>query len=236
MRVSLIVPVADGHNETRTRNWEWLSARWEALRPTWEIVEGHAPADRWCKATAVSDAITRATGDVWVISDADLWVESWPTLKDAALYAAEHGWCVPCGNVYRLNPIATNELVEHDPDDQTITWPTNNGSLYRRPYRLFPGGGIFATTPDAYHQAGGFDPRFVGWGGEDTSLACAYTTLVGPPARLEASVWHLYHPMSKQAAKIGRPSGVNERLNRRYLHAEGDHVAMTQLIEEARRG
>ncbi len=232
MKVSLIVPLGEGHNETREANWEWLRARWEAIRPTWEIVEGRCRADRWCKAEAVADAARYADGDVWVISDADLWVESWPTLKDAALLAAGHGWSVPCGNVYRLNHPATAQIVERDPDDQGIDWPVANSSLARRPYRLFPGGGILAVTPDAYDAAGGFDPRFVGWGGEDTSLGAALSTLVGEPARLEASVWHLYHPMSKQAAKIGRMSGPNDRLARRYLAADGDREAMQRLISD----
>lgn len=232
MKVSLIVPLGEGHNETRETNWEWLRARWEALRPTWEIVEGRRRADRWCKAEAVARAAEHATGDVWVISDADLWVESWPTLKDAALLAVEHGWCVPCGNVYRLNAITTQAITARDPDDHAIEWPTARSTLARHPYRLFPGGGIFAVTPDAYHAAGGFDPRFVGWGGEDTSLGAALSTLVGEPARLDASVWHLYHPLSKQVAKIGRMSGPNDRLNRRYLAADGDPVAMQQLISD----
>ena len=87
------------------------------------------------------------------------------------------------------------------------------------------------VAADAYHQAGGFDPRFIGWGGEDTSLGAALSTLVGEPARLEASVWHLYHPMSKHVAKIGRMSDVNEHLNRRYLAANGDREAMQRLID-----
>ena len=230
MNVSLIVPLGDGHNDTREAHWEWLRARWEALRPAWEVVEGRCRADRWCKAEAVHNATTNATGDVWVICDADLWVESWPTLRDAALYASEHGWCVPCGNVYRLNATATNDIVAHDPDDQTITWPTNRTAMARNPYRLFPGGGIFAITPDAYRTAGGFDPRFVGWGGEDLAFAAALRTIVGEPARLEASVWHLHH---RPASKVGRMSNTNDRLCRRYLHAEGDTVAMSRLIEEA---
>ena len=28
-----VVPLGDGHNDTRETNWEWLRARWEALRP-----------------------------------------------------------------------------------------------------------------------------------------------------------------------------------------------------------
>lgn len=234
--VSLIVPLGDGHNDTREANWEWLRARWEALRPGWEIIEGRCRADRWCKADAVRDAARWATGDVWVICDADLWVESWPTLKEAAQLATVHPWVVPCGNVYRLNATATTDIVSRDPD-RPVEWPTlrsalDLGTRNANPYRLFPGGGIFALTPEAYDRAGGFDPRFIGWGGEDTSLGAALDTLVGPHHRLEASVWHLRHPKSKQADKIGRPSGVNERLNRRYLAANGDREAMQRLISD----
>lgn len=237
MNVSLIVPLGDGHNDTRETHWEWLRARWEALRPDWQIVEGRCPADRWNKAQAVAQAAPHATGDVWVICDADLWVESWPTLKEAAELATTHPWVVPCGNVYRLNHEATRDICELDPD-RPVDWPTHRGALDLRgrntnPYRLFPGGGILAVTPDNYHRAGGFDARFVGWGGEDTSLAAALDTLAGPHHRLESSVWHLWHPKSKQAAKLGRPSGRNEDLNRRYLRANGDTEAMSALIKEA---
>lgn len=237
LNVSLIVPLGDGHNDTRETNWEWLRARWEALRPEWQIVEGRCRADRWSKAVAVAAAAPHATGDVWVICDADLWVESWPTLKEAAELATTHPWVVPCGNVYRLNTEATRTITDRDPDRPTH-WPVERSALahaHKRHafYRLFPGGGIFAITPDNYRRAGGFDPRFIGWGGEDLAFAAALNTMCGPPVRLDASVWHLEHPKSKQAEKIGRPSGVNERLCRRYLHAEGDPVAMSALIKEA---
>lgn len=231
LTVSLIVPLGEGHNDTREIHWEWLRARWEASRPSWEVVEGRCPANRWCKATAVADAATRASGDVWVICDADLWVESWPDLKAAAALATEHPWVVPCGNVYRLSPATTETIVAQDPDTD-VRWPVARDELALgrnpNPYRLFPGGGIFALTPDAYHRAGGFDPRFVGWGGEDTSLGAALDTLAGPHHRLEASVWHLWH---RPASKIGRPSGPNEDLNRRYLHANGNPAAMQALID-----
>ena len=142
---------------------------------------------------------------------------------------------VPCGNVYRLNAPATADIVARDPD-RPVEWPTARSSLdmgtrNNNPYRLFPGGGIFALTPDTYDMVGGFDPRFIGWGGEDTSLGAALDTMAGPHHRLEASVWHLRHPKSKQADKIGRPTGVNERLNRRYLAANGDREAMQRLID-----
>lgn len=232
MNVSLIVPLGDGHNEQRETHWEWLRARWEALRPSWQIVEGRCRADRWSKATAVADAAKRATGDVWVICDADLWVESWPTLKEAALLAVMHPWVVPCGNVYRLNAVATADVVAVDPDRE-VHWPTERTQLANSRntafYRLFPGGGIFAITPDNYERCGGFDPRFVGWGGEDLSYAAAANTLVGEPVRLEASVWHLWH---RPASKLARMSGPNDRLCRQFIRAEGDMAAMRQLISD----
>lgn len=229
LTVSLLVPLGEGHNEQRETHWEWLRARWEALRPSWEVVEGRCRADRWCKATAVDNAARQANGDVWVICDADLWVESWPTLKEAAELARATAWVVPCGNVYRLDQQTTAGIVAHDPD-RPVDWPTRNTVLARVPYRLIPAGGIFAVTPDNYRASGGFDPRFIGYGGEDTSLACALNTLVGEPARLDASVWHLAHPLTG-VAKLGRPSGGNDRMARRYLRCEGDPIAMRELID-----
>ena len=142
-------------------------ARWEALRPNGK--SSKAAADRWCKAEAVNDAARYATGDVWVICDADLWVESWPTLRDAA------GSHEPTAGP---SPAATSTASTRPPPPTSspttrpahrLARPTPQIDTSLRnanPYRLFPGGGIFAVTPDAYDQAGGFDPRFVGWGGE----------------------------------------------------------------------
>ena len=59
-----------------------------------------------------------------------------------------------------------------------------------------------------------------------------WPALAGPHHRLEASVLHLRHPKSKRADMIGRPTGVNERLNRRYLAVNGDREAMRRLISD----
>ena len=49
--VSVIVPRASDNGGARDRAWAWLRSWWAAEFPTWQLVEGHAPAESWARAT-----------------------------------------------------------------------------------------------------------------------------------------------------------------------------------------
>lgn len=228
MSVSVLVPRSPGSCTHRDAAWGWLKRRWAALHPTWEIVEGTAPAGRWCKAAAVADALDRATGDVLVIADADLIVDPAAISRsaDAAVLA---GWAVPFHSVRRLNQAATALVLACDPTDQ-VDLPRDHRSLARGPVSGRPGGGIFTVTRAAWDDVGGFDPRFVGWGGEDVSVGYALATLVGPAARVRSDLYHLWHPPQRDR-RPGR-AGHHHSLQLRYMRAKHDPAAMRALIEE----
>ncbi len=55
-------------------------------------------------------------------------------------------------------------------------------------------GGIFAIRASTFARMGGFDERFVGWGGEDNAMTLKIQRLRPSVVQLEATALHLHHP------------------------------------------
>ncbi len=91
-------------------------------------------------------------------------------------------------------------------------------------------GGCFVMTPEAWFEAGGMDPRFLGWGGEDDAFRIAAETLLGPRVHHEGVMPHLYHPSS--AAFGTEAHSANLNLLRRYVAAAGNPDAIRQITQE----
>lgn len=240
MPTSLIVPLAQDQDPIREANWAWLRSRWEATLPaSWAIVEGRAPAEPWVKANATQDAAQAALAGTWIVLDADVLLDPAVLVETARIVdAGEAEWVHPHRVIYRLAAGPTRSLVDHPPDlphDQ-LPLPTTRNALDRNIYQGSTGGGIVTCSSDAYHRTGGFDPRFVGWGGEDVSFGRALRTLCGEPACLEAPLWHLWHPPQPRPAnphRVQRKASVeSDRLSGRYVAATGRPDKMRELIAE----
>lgn len=222
--VSILVPY-DPTDPARVAGWEWLRARFTALYPTWQIVEGHAPGKGWNKGLAVADALTRATGSILVIADADC-VHAAGALGEAvALVEAGTPWVVPHTLVHRLSSLDTDRWLESDPSRVDVT-PTTD--LARRPYKGFAGGGSVVVPRATYEACGGIPSGFNGWGGEDETLAIILDTLAGPHVRLDYDLVHLWHP--PQERRRGGQYRDNRVLASRYGSASGDPVMMHALV------
>lgn len=68
----------------------------------------------------------------------------------------------------------------------------------RRPAQMIDIGGPRAIPRALWERVGGFDPRFIGWGGEDTAFAHCCRILAGPSGRLPGVLWSLYHPRHRK--------------------------------------
>lgn len=220
MTVSVLVPFAS-EDRWRVDARSYIGGWYDTLG--YEVIEGTCP-DPWRKAIAVAHAARHSTADVLVVADADcLCVGVAP-----AIAAVENGaaWAVPHLLVHRLDE-ATTEAVYSGTDPVETTGRT------QRPYKGFAGGGIVVLRRDVWEQIP-LDPRFEGWGGEDSSWAMALTTLVGPPARFEADLFHLWHePPSRMTRRWGSPP--SRALELRYKRAaRANRRAMADLVAEAR--
>jgi hypothetical protein len=222
--------------------WRYSADRYAALGVVMRYLRGHfAQAgmeldlrrgpifgdEPWCKAEAVRRGLEiRPPGDVLVVHDADVVAADLVPAVRAVLDGAP--WAMPHGNVLRLTREASGCAMAHQ---ELLTEPSAL-PLAERPYRGVAGGGVVALPPSAY-EAAPLDPRFVGWGQEDTSWARALRTVVGEPVRLSGPLWHLWHaPQPRASRRVG--SEASAALEQRYRWANNDRGAMSLLLDEAR--
>ena len=217
--ISILVPFTPG-DPHRDAAWEFLRPRWEQFG---EVIEGRCEGP-WVKATAVADALSRASGDKFIIPDADVWCDPTEALEHCET------WATPHHKVHRLSEAST-ELVINGAEWRGLPLDSSNRQD-AKPYAGIEGGGITIIARDAYNEAP-MDPRFTGWGQEDLSWARALRTLVGPPWRGGEDLVHLWHPpQARKSRTIG--SAGSATLAARYKRANGHPTAMRALIEEAR--
>ena len=219
VEVSVLVPAR--LDRERRDLWEFLRPRWEKLG--YEIVEGSCVGP-WRKAAAVADALSRASGQILVIADADVWCDGVP--QAVARVKAGVGWAIPHYLVRRLTLPATLTVLGSG------DWPVRRvtTTYAQRPYPGRPGGGIVVLSRESYAKVP-MDPRFVGWGQEDESWALALGTMLGRSWRGTADLWHLHHePAPRQSRQFG--SSASQQLHRRYTTASRQPKRMAALLAE----
>ena len=223
----VVMPWRDTGCPHRQASRTWVHARFAEMHPTWPIIEAAGPDGPFSRAAAILEAVEETIGrDAVVVSDTDVWCDDLTDAVEAVHRGAS--WAVPHGDVCRLDEDATAAVIaapDARQDGERIT-------LAEAPYRGHPFGGVVVLRRDMFDLVP--DPRFVGWGQEDDSAAVALETLVGPPWRGTAPLWHLWHPAPERDDRIvGNATGWS--LHLRYCAASSDPVAMRALIEEGRR-
>lgn len=162
----------------------------------------------WRKAVAVNNAIRRASGDVLIVADADVWCDG----IDAAVAEVVSGapWAVPHNRVARLTHKATADV---------LAGGALGGDTIEKPYPGIEGGGIVVMHRDLWRLAP-MDPRFVGWGQEDEAWGIVLRTYGGKIRRHKSTLWHLWHPPQERESR-GIGSEASMALFRRYvIHPE----------------
>lgn len=223
---ALIVPYRpDGG--LRDRNWGILRTWWEDAFPDMQICVGMSSRREgpWIKAVAAERAVAQAKADVLVVADADVWPHPAEAVSEAVDLAAsgEAPWVVPHKEVRRLSPEASYRAL-HCGTELSESLP-----LAERAYSGMPGGGLLVITAEAWRQIGGYDPRFRGWGGEDSSLGRTANTLLGNRHRLHAALYHFWHPPEPRLNRI-TGSTATYRLTNVYKRAVYRPAVMRSLV------
>lgn len=181
------------------------------------------------RGRALNLGVARTSASVLVLADADLWVPT-DALQRAVANVDIASYVVPFRELIALDAVASERIVagtmavDHDwrtemPEHIELDWPRRST------------GGLNVLRRDVFDAAGGFDPRFVGWGYEDSAFDIALSTLVGPPIWLDACAVHLWHPVDATRHDSGlQAEGL--ALCRRYEEASGDADKVRTLIEE----
>jgi len=230
--VSILIPFRDPENGRRTVVLQWLLKKWAVEYPEAEvIVEGDDGKNPFCKSMAVNRAVCRATGDILVITDADVWLQP-NVIREAATRG--QAWVTKRQKI-GLSKADTDALLRIDPlrwrgvaTDQERERAEWHSRLKTSPPIMF--------TRVTYTAVNGMDERFRGWGGEDRAFGLALETIVGPAtSEFTEDAVHLFHPRFRVQGKnawVGQKEPYLARqLSGKYSRTVNNKAEMLKLVE-----
>ena len=209
--------------------------RWQHFYPDWEfVVASDDGVDPFNKSMAVNKAAAQATGDIFVILDADTWID--PQFMNRAIGLVEQGvpWVIPARRSMRLKQDISEKIMALPPEGPlpTITVTQAEGGI--APVVGF----VWVVSRAGFGQIGGMDERIRGWGGEDTAFTMAMDRVVGKHHRGAGTVMCLWHPRPRDEDRkrvwVGQgrrrdTEQAKEMLHARYASAKS-RAAMLQVL------
>jgi predicted glycosyltransferase involved in capsule biosynthesis len=225
----------------RIKNLAIAKKRWQEKIPDVELVIVTNTDEPFNKAKALNQAVKQATGDYFILADADIMFGT-KLIDRIATFAQEYHWIIPWQTCYELSKEYSAKFYA----DETFVLPKiitikdlyphtaiiKNHSFANRYVNTYEMDGAYINviSREAFEQIKGLDERFMGWGCEDLALGAVLNTLVGQPYRMDERIFHLYHDRTMGA---GNPHyKANEKLWFRYKEAIGDVAAMRAIIDE----
>lgn len=227
--VSIIIPFQTD-NGPRAEAFKWIKQYYERVMPGAELCVGIIDDPVVNKSKAVNTAAKKATRDIFVIADAD--VVYGPELIVEAIKELNHSpWVIPFTEIYDIEKEGTKQLITTIP-----SWPMGiNAKKFTKANWLYKGfaGKLIVIRKEHFEAVGGFDERFLGWGGEDDAFSLSVETLCGPATKVNGAIYHVWHPASNYRTN---PYGnSNSKLLDRYKRANGNKEKMRELIAERKK-
>ncbi|MFF2448550.1 galactosyltransferase-related protein [Neobacillus sp. NPDC058068] len=224
--VSIIIPFQTDYGP-RAEAFEWLKRYYAAEMPEAELCLGLYNGNDINKAKAVNLAAKKATRDIFVIADADI-VYDPQIILDSIHLLKKVAWVVPFTEIYDIPKYESRKLFKKTPK-----WPLDvelaNCIKANWIYNGFAGK-LNVIPRKNFEAVGGFDERFVGWGGEDDAFSHAVNTLCGHFVNYRARIFHLWHPSSHYGTNPN--SEANHKLLNRYISASGNKYETVKLVKE----
>ena len=225
--VSIIIPF-QSDNGQREKVFKWIKQFYASVMPKAEICLGLMNGEEINKSKAVNLAAKKATKDIFVIADADVVYD--PNLILQAIKLIENGeaFVVPFTEVYNVEQKGTMSLLKKKP-----SWPLDiKSEEYSKSNWLYEGfaGKLIVISRKNFEAVGGFDERFIGWGGEDDAFSHSVQTICGKLVNIKGELFHLWHAASSyETNPHGQENGI---LLGRYERASGNKKKMIQIIKE----
>ncbi|WP_019853406.1 galactosyltransferase-related protein [Actinopolyspora mortivallis] len=113
----------------------------------------------------------------------------------------------------------------HLPYTRCLLCDSSGETVYEYPGSV---GGVWVIACAAYLEVGGCDPRFLGWGYEDTAFWRTCDTLLGT-VRHEGTIRHLWHPPCETQRPETSEMARAVRRGQRYAQAHGDPAAIQHV-------
>ena len=244
--LSILTPFrADGTE--RQEIWNWLSAFYEWRLPEAQFIVGTDDGTPFSKTCAVNNAAQYASGDVFVILDADCWIDP-RVITEAAhkirVARANHKrrWYVPYRSLWRLTREASREILEENPlwMPPPGDWTTEDADDIDNCDESGIGhnfGALIQIMPrEAFFEVGGMEPRCRGWGADDIAFVMALDTLYARHRTLDEDVFTFHHtPRGRRHHRQWEgqdQEDPNGRLGERYRRAWGNVEKMRALVDE----
>lgn len=199
------IPWYDGGIERRSMGIDWVTKWWQDIG--FEVIFNPSGETRSAARNSVAEVALSEDYNALLFVDADT-----VTTRDQAWASAALAW-------------ETNRYVVMF--EEHIRLPRG---AYPQVQNRKAGGkivlnmvaGAFAVSRELWEMVGGFDERFIVWGGEDRAFHYATEALSGPLERIPGRSWHLWHPKDPLITHKGHPDRVaGVELTLRYKEAAG---------------
>jgi predicted glycosyltransferase involved in capsule biosynthesis len=222
--VSILIPYKPDKGP-RDAAFKWVKSFYEHTMPNAEVCVGNCERTLFSRSGAINEAAKKASRSIFVISDADFFYNPNIILKGMELLN-EHAWIIPYNQIHYLNSGSTDKVFQ-----TKSTWPLNL-KLESNLVKMDKVGGLNIIPRKYFEEVRGFDERFLGWGLEDFAFANSVNTICGNYARIDAEVFHLWHP--RQNENNNPNYNTSKLLFYRYHQATGDKEKMKRLVNEKR--
>ncbi|HED13199.1 MAG TPA: glycosyltransferase [Gammaproteobacteria bacterium] len=202
-------------DEYRLANLETVISHISAEFPDWEIVV--VEQDKKCtlarhplakkinyidacnpglfnKSWGMNVAFRHSSGDILVVSDADMIVSADDLQRAVRTCEKELDAVRPYGRLIDMTASETEDYLQGGklPDVPEKTRGYDRGHASEA---LCMAGGIYILTREFFVRVGGMDERFYGWGGEDDAMSIKLQSMSPKVAIARmAKAWHLWHP------------------------------------------
>lgn len=218
MKAVILVPFrADGAE--RSRNWMIARRFWLSMGlPLYEAGNESGSFERAQSRNLA--ALAAGEWDVALFADADIALGSLDQADAALMRCYRTGaYTVAYSQLNYLTEGGTQELedgveLEVCASDEWVglTWEC-----------------CFAVRRDVWDEVGGFDKRFIGYGGQGLAFFYACATF-GGRERISGQAYHLAHPLTER--RKDPHYEANRDLSERYRNAVDDVRAMREILRE----
>jgi len=183
------------------------------------------------KSWGMNVAFKQSSGDVLVVSDADMIVQAEDLSRAVNACEKELDAVRPYGQLIDMTAQQTKAYM------QNSELPVNPEMAlgYDRVYAsesLCLAGGLYVITREFFARIGGMDERFSGWGGEDDAMSIKLQRLSSKVAiaKKNTLAWHLWHP------RVGRyvHDGYQKNCKLLKLYQSMDEDKISKLCSQQR--